>query len=303
MTADRLAALAAQQHGTCSLEQAREYGLTRSDAAHRVATGRWLAVHRGVYRFAGAPDTWHSRIMAAALAGGRRALASHRAAARLWGLLDDGEGCELVVPYEHARRIRGVRIHRSNMLVPVDRRVVDSVPVTSPELTLLHLGSLLPPWRIDGLVDSAIRRRLTSLPKLRWRRKVLGRQGRNGCGVLREVLDARDPEAAAAESRLERAFFAIVKGSALAQPRLQHVVTDPDGRFIARVDAAWIDQRVVAELDGAEWHAPLARWAGDLERRNALEALGWRVVNFTYWQVMRRPRQVLATLDSMFSAR
>lgn len=296
-----LAAQAAEQHGLFSVQQVRASGLSHAAASRRLSSGRWLSVHRGVYRVAGTPETWHGRMMAATLAAGEDSMASHRSARRLWALGKTTEFCEIVVPYDHERRLRGVGIHRCNLLLPVDRRVVESIPVTGPELTLLQLGSILPPWTIDGLVDDAINRGLTILPKLRWRLKELGKQGRNGCGVLREVLDARDPEAAAAATKLERALHRIVKHSSLPNPQLQHVIRAPDGRFIGRVDAAWPEHRVVVEAEGAEWHAALKHWAKDMERQNDLEAHGWSVFRFSYWQVIADPDYVLRTLTSRLS--
>ena len=43
-------------------------------------------MYRGVYRHSAAPQTEYQRLLAAVWAGGAAALASHRAAAWLWGL-------------------------------------------------------------------------------------------------------------------------------------------------------------------------------------------------------------------------
>src|SRR5438270_9369463 len=49
------------------------------------------------------------------------------------------------------------------------------------------------------------------------------------------------------------------------------------GHLIARVDFAFPAAKVAVEADGYRWHSGRAQWQQDLERRNALTNLGWRV--------------------------
>ena len=79
-----------------------------------VGHGRWRAAGPGVYRIAGTPVTWRSHLLAAVLAGGPGAVASHRSAGALHGL----DGCRLGVPevsVPRGRRYRpgGARVHES----------------------------------------------------------------------------------------------------------------------------------------------------------------------------------------------
>ena len=60
----------------------------------------------------------------------------------------------------------------------------------------------------------------------------------------------------------------------------QHTVRDPDGRFVARVDLAFPEQRVAIEYDGA-WHGEPGQLARDRRRLNALDAAGWTVLHVT----------------------
>jgi predicted transcriptional regulator of viral defense system len=113
---ERAAHLAATQHGVVSAAQCRELGVTHSTVDRRVSAGAWIREGPGVYRMAGAPRTWHGRVMAAVLAAGPDALASHRTAAHLWGL--DGFQApgrvDVTVP-RHARppRRSGVIVHET----------------------------------------------------------------------------------------------------------------------------------------------------------------------------------------------
>ena len=60
----------------------------------------------------------------------------------------------------------------------------------------------------------------------------------------------------------------------------QYTVREPDGRFVARVDLAFPEQRVAIEYDGA-WHGAPGQLARDRRRLNALVAAGWTVLHVT----------------------
>ncbi len=81
-----IAGMALSHHGVFSRGEALRLGATSALIEHRLASRRWLRVHRGVYVVAGAPITWRGAVMAACLAAGRGAVASHRCAACLWAL-------------------------------------------------------------------------------------------------------------------------------------------------------------------------------------------------------------------------
>ena len=61
-------------------------GLSRSSWYRAIRSGQLEQLHSGVARLHGTPDTAEQRIMAAILAVGRPALASHRSATHLWGV-------------------------------------------------------------------------------------------------------------------------------------------------------------------------------------------------------------------------
>jgi very-short-patch-repair endonuclease len=76
-------------------------------------------------------------------------------------------------------------------------------------------------------------------------------------------------------------------------PVVQHEIRDANGAFVARVDFAWPDLRLVVEVDGFAFHADRAAYRRDRERLNELERLGWRVLRFTWEDVRHRPEHVL----------
>src|SRR3954469_14472274 len=76
--------VAASHHGLISRPQATELGVTDKQMQTLLETGRWRAVRPGVYAVGGIPVTTHMTLLAACLAAGADAVASHRAAAWLW---------------------------------------------------------------------------------------------------------------------------------------------------------------------------------------------------------------------------
>src|SRR5215510_1461966 len=107
-----IAAIAAGQHGHFTLDQARSVGMSRRQIAHNIATGRWASPHTGVFRVAGTPATVRSKLMAATLATGSGAAASHRSAAWMRSLVD-WPPSHLEVIHESLFRpdLPGVRVH------------------------------------------------------------------------------------------------------------------------------------------------------------------------------------------------
>src|SRR4051812_4958672 len=80
-----LASLAAGQHGVFSIQAARAVGLTQGDIDERVGT-RWVSIHAGAYRVAGAPATWRGDLFAATMAAGSGSAISHRSSGALYEL-------------------------------------------------------------------------------------------------------------------------------------------------------------------------------------------------------------------------
>ena len=60
-----------------------------------------------------------------------------------------------------------------------------------------------------------------------------------------------------------------------------------------RVDFCFEGARLVVEVDGARWHRAARR---DQDRDNQLAAAGWRVLRFSWHEVVREPDEVLRTL-------
>ena len=81
-----------------------------------------------------------------------------------------------------------------------------------------------------------------------------------------------------------------------------HYVTQLDiGPF--RVDFAWVDERIVLECDG--WgKVDSPQYFEKAARRDAyLQTDGWLVLHFTWGEITRRPRRVMAEIEKAFALR
>ena len=292
-----IAAVAARQHHLMTVAQLRDLGIPESYARRRVASGSWWRLARGVVAVALAADSWRQRLMAACLSAGAGAAASHRAA----GVLQRMEGLplgvvELVVPVGHDPRGTGGVVHRSaDPVVPV---IVDDIPCTPPERTLVDLGAVVTRARLEQALDSALRLRTTTLEAVEAELASVARPGRAGVGPMRRLLDDRLP--GTRESRLETLFDQLVRAAGLPAP-VSQLEIQVGGRVV-RADFAYPQWRILIELDGAATHSGRTALDRDLARQNAL-VVDWLVLRFTWTHVVREPEYVVATILAAIEAR
>lgn len=294
---ERVLQLALEQHGVIAVAQALELGLSMSGIQRHIRAGRWIRVHRGVYRLREVVPTWEQSLMAACLWGGKPAAASHRAAARLIGLGMDHAPTEICVAGAGKKAPRSIRLHRTGRLEPVDVTRVHGIPVTTAARTLIDLGAVASPATVEMALESALRQGFTSIWYLIERLDALGRSGRNGVGTIRSVLRARDPRLVPTASELESMLTVLIGQSHLPAPERQFSLYDEAG-FIGRTDFAYPAHFLVLEAQSATWHLQRDRWLNDMERRNRLMLLGWRVLEIPWVDIVRTPRKVIARIDT-----
>jgi len=294
---DRLiAALASTQHGIFSRNQAIDRGMSESTIHRRIASGRWERMHPGVFRVAGASSSWHQSVIALCFAWGTDALASHRCAAALWRFAGFVPGIiELIVPRKRQRALPGV-VHRPRVLSQVDVTIVDAIPVTTAARTLLDLAGVCSPALVEEALDDALRRRIVSVSRLKWRLLETARMGTPGAVTIKALIDARSAETGVPQSVFETKLLRAMKSAGLPQPVLQHEIRER-GRLIAVVDFAFPDARLAIEAEGYRWHSGRRRFEHDLARRNALTALGWRVIHAT-WRDLNDPCALIRTVEA-----
>lgn len=289
----RIAARARTQHGLIERRQALALGTSDRMLDTWVEQGRLERLHAGVYRLAGVPPSWEQSVMAAVLAAG--GVASHGAAARLWGIFDT-DVVEVTVARTHRCVAAGVVTHRSRDLSPrhVTRR--RGIPVTNPMRTLVDLGAV-DRWAVGDALERAVVARICSVVAVERVLDDVARKGRRGAGVLRRVLDERALGRARPDGLLEARFARVLREGSLPAPVFQYRV----GRY--RVDFAYPELRIAIEVDGFEVHGTPAALQADLERQNTLVAAGWTVLRFTWRDVVRRPAWVAAQVAALLGQR
>jgi very-short-patch-repair endonuclease len=293
----RLAELAAAQHGLLTLAQARGAGLSQRQIRYRVVAGTLLHVAPTVLSVAGLPLTWDRRLAAALLAAGPTAAVSHRSAAHVLEF-DGFEPGPVEITSPRGRRVllpQGAVLHSALRLDPIDVVTVAGLRVTSGARTILDLARRAPASELTAAIGSAIRDGWTTEPFLRRRLRARRGSGHHGVRLLDRVL-----EGPVGDSHLERRFLRLVMDAALPRPTTQRVVS---ASGTIRVDAIWEAYAVVAEVIGHRWHCTALDLTRDAQRRNELQSMGLRVLEFTADAIVRRPHAVVATLQANLAPR
>jgi hypothetical protein len=291
----------AAQHWLTSLDDVRRAGGTRQQAAHRLATGRWELADARVYRLAGVPESWHSRLLAPILSAGGLAVASHFAAAVLHDIPGIGQGTpELTIPRGAKYRRDDVRVHTSTDLRRSSPVTVTGIPVTSFDRTLLDLARKVSDGRLLRAIEFGRRTKVTDWSSLAATLRTHARRGRPGIARMRRVITANIHRGEITDSDFELLAIALLLEHGLPEPVLHHRVMDGD-RFVAEVDLAYPELKIAIELDGAV-HLERDIRERDLPRQNDLVLIGWTVLRFTWDRFVQRPASVVAEIKAARAA-
>jgi hypothetical protein len=200
-----------------------------------------------------------------------------RSAATWWGAAFAGpnDAVTVVVPSASPwRGPRGVRVHRTDLapgevVVDEDIRLTSSLrtawDVATLERTADAVATLDGMLRSRALDPSGVAALLADAPG-RWR-------GRRAQQAL-VLADGR------AQSPPESWVRVACHLTGLPAPIPQYEVEGEDGRFLAQVDLAWPEARLVVEYEGA-YHFDELQIVKDDHRYERLTAAGWRVIRLS----------------------
>jgi very-short-patch-repair endonuclease len=273
-----LARLAEARHGIFDVSDARTIGLSLRQCEYRIRAGLWIQVFEGVFRLPGSILSTRGRLAAICRVVRFDAAVSHRSAALIWdlpGARDDV--VEITSRHRLRAQRRGIVGHESRALREVDRTEEDGIRVTTAARTVLDLGAVCGSAVVEMALDRALRRKLTTFAEMQELLAAVGKRGRAGVGVLRKILDARDPDQAPTESEMETMLRRVLRRHGLPDPVPQYVIRDRGG-FVARVDFAYPAQRIAIEYDSLEHHLGTRAHLRDNARRLRIEACHWAVV-------------------------
>jgi very-short-patch-repair endonuclease len=279
MSDSRLADLARSQHGLVTRAQARAL-ISRHTLDDWVRARRLEPVRRGVYRVAGAPESWQQQLLATCLAAGPNAYASFHSAAALHELEGFGhDGYELTQFGQRPSVIEGVLIHESAVLAADHVTHVHSIPATSVARTLCDLTAIERPWIVARAVDEALRRKIVTRRSLARVAEALEGRGRHRCTVMREILEHRAPGYHPGDSNPEKRIAELLVRTGLPEPTRQHRVRIGSKRY--RIDLCYPDHKIAIEYDSWGFHRGRQAFDDDRARGNDLVVLGFQLLRFT----------------------
>ena len=180
--------VASGQHGFFTAAQARDFGLGSDLLSHAVKRGKYLRVHRGVYRFRDYPSFHREEVVAAWLAAGRDiAVVSHESALDLLELSNViPNAIHLTVDRAHRylKPTPGVILHTSTRpLEPADIAIRDGIRMTSPARTIVDAAETgTDPAQIELAIRQALARRQTTSSRLEQTAATRGARVRSTTG-------------------------------------------------------------------------------------------------------------------------
>ncbi len=281
---ERIADLAGRQQAVVTRAQLLSAGLSSSAIGRRLRTTRLRRLHSGVYQVGPLAGPYAPE-MAAVLATGPRAVASHVSAAWVWVSPDAAERtvprpkcAHVTTAGANRRRRRGIRLHRVVSLPGDERTARHGIPITTPARTVIDLAGMYGTREIESTVARWEREGLVGREELEL---LLGRYPRRaGTGVLRAILAAGE-EPALTRSEAEERFLSIVRETGMDSPETNARI----GHY--EVDFLWSRHELAVEVDGFRDHASRSRFEGDRRKDAWLRAHGITVIRLTWRQITR----------------
>jgi hypothetical protein len=231
------------------------------------------------------------RAGAAVLASGPGAALSHASAMTLWGYWRHWD-----TPFEVMivgnRRPKGIRVHRSTTLTRRDITTQLGIRATAPARTLLDMS---PRWK-DKSLKRAVNNALHSLWLTEDQLAETLARHRNAPGTKR-IARLIGLEGTPTRSGWEDDFPVFCQSHGLPAP----VMGAPLLGYI--VDALFVAERVIVELDSWPFHSGKIAFETDRERDAATLAHGFVTVRVTEERLDERPAQEAERLHEILGQR
>jgi Transcriptional regulator, AbiEi antitoxin/Protein of unknown function (DUF559) len=293
-----MAALAARQHGVVSRGQLRQVGMSDTAISRAAEIGRLHPVFRSVYAVGHQPRSERTRLMAAVLACGKGGLVSHRSAAALLGLIDEGPAViDIIAPPSRGRKIDGIYLHRVRPPRREETGTIHGIPCTSPARTLVDLAGVVGERTLRSAFErAATRRRMLDIPAIE--RSIDPR--RRGMKVLVKLINEWRGAApllgkrGKLKSPLEAKVLPLIVHRDLPAPLLNAPVEIANGRI--EVDFLWPDHRLILEADSRDFHGTAVAFERDRWRDRELMRAGYSVLRVTSREAEREAAAVAATV-------
>lgn len=281
---DSVAWIAGCQHGRISHEQLLAAGVDRDRIKRWRADGRLRPVHRQVYAVGHTAPSLHGALMAAVLACGKGAVASHGSAGHVLGVLRaPPRRPEVSVPTPGGRRQQQIVVHRGQALVAADTMRLHGIPVTTPARVLLDVSPRLSPVELTRACHEAWIRSGTTPGHVE--ACIARNPTKKGVAKLRHALGSD-----VTLSDLEDGFLKLLDRHGLPRPRTN---IDHAGD---KVDCHWAHLGLTIELLSYRFHASRRAFEDDVARRRRS-----RHIAYTWGDVFERGAQTATELAALLA--
>lgn len=281
--------LAQRQGGIVLRSQVLEMGVTSRTLTRRVQAGYWVAMPRGVLRLPGAAPTRELYARALCLARPETVLTGPAAGDFLgdgpWRLVADNR--VWVTTSQGRPDYRGVvRLEhpgcstawRGSIQVAIGTCLIADLIRKTPA----HIGR--------GVALASIQQRHTTVARLLSEAaKLTGTAGEG------KILRAVDHLLTGAHVESELRLHELLLAAEIKDWIANYPLTLPNGR-VAYLDVAFPAERLGIEVDGRAHHTAEADFESDRIRQNAIHALEWRLLRFTWATITEQPQYVVETV-------
>ncbi len=242
----RVGWLASQQSGRVGAEQLRWLEIDRKQVRRWVERGQLHNVLPGVYAVGHTAPSVEADLIGALLYAGPGAMLSHHTGAWWLGLTGRHHYTIEVTTPRRCQSRDGIRVydrrHRG-------RAWLDRLPVTTPIDVVLDVAARADIDQVRYLLSQVEYRRLATLAEVE---AGLG-PGRPGSVAVRVALRRHMPQLARTKSPGEIDLLLVCEQEDVPLPLVNHPLLG------FTVDAVWLEERVVVEIDGEGGHGQPAR--------------------------------------------
>jgi very-short-patch-repair endonuclease len=224
------------------------------------------------------------------------AWASHASAARVYDLPIPTMADEHVSVARAGlrRRHRGVKAHVGRHAAT---RHVHGVRVTEPLMLFVEMAEVLTLVELVVLGDAMVRRRLFTPRQLVTLcadvRHKAATPARRAAGYVRRDVD----------SPMETRLRMLLVLAGLPEPEVNRLIRDEHGEVVRKYDLSYPAVKVAVEFDGKVHVLVPGAWERDLERRDASDHAGWRLLPVIGSGIYATPEHTLRRVHRVLLAR
>jgi hypothetical protein len=208
---------------------------------------------------------------------------------------------EIVVPRGVTPRLEGVIVHQCRDLDRTTHHKRLGIPVTNPLRTLVDAGAVLPKAEVKEALLTATGARLLTVMGAQAELARVGRPGRRGAGVLREILTDLGVEGSRTPSVLEAKMRRLIERLDLPEDPVCEMIAGEHGEY--RLDFPFPRVMLCVEVDGWDVHSSDEARRRDFGRQNNLSRLGWAFLRYGWADVVRFGARTGAEIRATYFAR